>query len=611
MGCIAAATTLLGTIGALAQTSQPENAASSPTSQPASTISPRVDSQHKAEQKALAAAQEYIDQLADPDPTVRQNATTMLIAQGAAARPAMLGIMDSDNPEVQFRARLILSMLPWARNSDTIGVKTLLRRYGSLPYYQQLAFIESLEGRSDQSAVQTKLRILAEEMNPKIQWKIVEDIAHNPQDFPSEQLQQISLYSRRSAVLLAQAMGYNGLDNPQMLKRIELGLDAELDQADTDPTAVFLLDQYGMDCARYQNDPVAAQRVARKVLQLSQRISRNSGFASDLSKSLQLISIHVEFPLLDGLEEDVRMSGTRVMEPAVLHAWAEAYDARGNVIVGSAFHAAALYASPLDIESHGYAGSAMFEYGMIPSSLMELDLTNRYIKAAENSSAESARWRGLRSAIDSLAYFQTTILINQGKYEKALGIINDLKTRRDKLIPPGQNEDDDTILNDMQNLLLLHVATEKGNPTLATAALNDLVQEKSSDPDKLKLALPLLRQLGRDADANQLFQEAYQSLTKEFEKTPNSPEAQNAVAWLLVQCNEKLPEARKRSEAAVKANPINGATVDTLAAVCFAQGDARRAAELEEIALRLRPGDLFIANQLAKFRAAANLQQPH
>jgi tetratricopeptide (TPR) repeat protein len=132
--------------------------------------------------------------------------------------------------------------------------------------------------------------------------------------------------------------------------------------------------------------------------------------------------------------------------------------------------------------------------------------------------------------------------------------------------------------------------------------LDQLVRLNPAHADIALDVVPLLRERGRDREADAFFTRAYQQLRARVDANPNDPEEANNLAWLCARSKLKLDEAVELAGRAVKLAPDNPAFLDTAAEAHFATGDAAKAVELETRALELRPNDKFMLEQLERFK---------
>ena len=132
--------------------------------------------------------------------------------------------------------------------------------------------------------------------------------------------------------------------------------------------------------------------------------------------------------------------------------------------------------------------------------------------------------------------------------------------------------------------------------------LEKLLELKPARADVALEVVPLLKELGRQQEAAELFERAYRLLREAVDADPESAEHMNNLAWLCARCDERLEEAVKLATRALEISPENAAYLDTAAEAHFRTGNRQKAIELETRALKLRPGDEFMLQQLMRFQ---------
>ena len=84
------------------------------------------------------------------------------------------------------------------------------------------------------------------------------------------------------------------------------------------------------------------------------------------------------------------------------------------------------------------------------------------------------------------------------------------------------------------------------------------------------------------------------------------PRILNNMAWLCARTGERVDYAIKLANRACEIEPESYAYIDTAASTPdFAAGKADEAVKLEKRALLMRPSDLFMQQQLARFEKAS------
>ncbi len=131
----------------------------------------------------------------------------------------------------------------------------------------------------------------------------------------------------------------------------------------------------------------------------------------------------------------------------------------------------------------------------------------------------------------------------------------------------------------------------------------------ANTPSMAADVVPALQRLGRNELADKIFDTAFVALQEKVTADPTDPMPKNNLAWLCVCAGKKLDEAARLAEQAVALSPGEGAYLDTQAEVFMRLGQPARAVENEIKALEDRPDDVYMAKQLARFRAAAAQKQ--
>src|SRR2546423_3843881 len=96
------------------------------------TTFPQATTAPAATSAPVATVDSLIARLADPDPRVRDSSARQIVAQGAAARAALLAGSRGGDPRIAPRAANLLLTLPWWTDTDPPEVQQLLTGYGAL-----------------------------------------------------------------------------------------------------------------------------------------------------------------------------------------------------------------------------------------------------------------------------------------------------------------------------------------------------------------------------------------------------------------------------------------------------------------------------------------------
>jgi tetratricopeptide (TPR) repeat protein len=125
-----------------------------------------------------------------------------------------------------------------------------------------------------------------------------------------------------------------------------------------------------------------------------------------------------------------------------------------------------------------------------------------------------------------------------------------------------------------------------------------------ADADALIDFVNALDKSKHKVEADALYREQtdyYRKLTTDYRR---SGPAHNQLAWSQVMCHRDLDDALANARKAVDLEPTSTASLDTLAEVYFAKGDAKSAAEQMQKCVDLEPNVARHRQQLARFQKA-------
>jgi hypothetical protein len=125
-----------------------------------------------------------------------------------------------------------------------------------------------------------------------------------------------------------------------------------------------------------------------------------------------------------------------------------------------------------------------------------------------------------------------------------------------------------------------------------------------SDTTLAEELVPALIAQGRTAEADTVFDRAWQAAAKLVAAYPNSAEFKNHQAWLAARCDKRLDEALALAEKSVALDPNKSYNLDTLAEVHFRLGHREDAVKFGTLALDFRPLSESLRQQLKRFQEA-------
>ena len=171
---------------------------------------------------------------------------------------------------------------------------------------------------------------------------------------------------------------------------------------------------------------------------------------------------------------------------------------------------------------------------------------------------------------------EATVLGELGKVDEGVAIVKTLLGKKKTDAPTAMYDDFTNYLF----ISMLYSDAKRGKE--AVEAANQAMQIAVSDERKLiaKLMLATAQQNSGD------FKSAETTLRQILTESPNNPIAQNNLGYFLADRNEKLDEALKLIQEAVKAEPENSSFLDSLGWVYFKMNKLDLAAENLQKALK-------------------------
>lgn len=135
-------------------------------------------------------------------------------------------------------------------------------------------------------------------------------------------------------------------------------------------------------------------------------------------------------------------------------------------------------------------------------------------------------------------------------------------------------------------------------------ALKEAKQSLDILPGNVELAIdfvPELERAGRKKEADALYAQVRDTYAAAIKDFGSSADLRNSVAWVMVNCNRDLDEAKKHAEKAVALKPDAAGYIDTLAEVHFRLKDRPKALELMKKCAAIEPKNPYYRKQLERF----------
>jgi tetratricopeptide (TPR) repeat protein len=556
---------------------------------------------------ALALAQEtprddevfeLVSELSDPDPDARARAAAALRAMPERARPALVEAARSDDIALASTAGEMLVSMPWYRNDDPQAVRTALRHYSNPDVAGRIEVVGRIASDYPRAVGNQLLpRLLVEEPSEDVCWHIVAALRRTMSESTRVKLRTIAVdeakQSRASALTMC-ARAWLDADRRKAHALLRRAVEIETRAPTYDDGELdFAFDVLAAaDEAAGRYDAAAELRRAQ-----SSRVGvQRSSYASPV---FELFALHARVGPLAGFAGDVQTYTVYLGEPQVLYALAQTYARGGDWFTSSVFHRTAAAAS---LRAGERLRVADFLRGNAWDDLAEQELlTIVVIDPAGESAVDQVNAR-LRLA--AIARDRKDDGAAAEHLRAALKLIetNELRLER-------TNDDGARIpfeANDLRGEIAWHdFRAARGSP----AAERHLAEILALQPTTSRVVIdvvPHLKSVGREPDAQKLFNHAYAISRKRLDASPDDPNAMNELAWLCARCRERLDEALELASRAIAISPANASHLDTAAEANFQVGRLDEAVRLEKMAVELEPTNAFMREQLARFETARN-----
>ena len=540
-----------------------------------------------------------LDDLSHTDTAVRDGASEKLAAIGAPARPELIKAARSDDPEQRTRAAELLRKLPWYTAADPQPVRTLLERYGSADDRMRFGLLWQIADLN--GGVDALLRLLQEEPSHPVRWIIVA-LLTNERDVETQK-EILALEPVATAdgiddapilVLLANLLIER--DRAKALDFFRRATDAEEKRPGVDVGVLSLaFDALTDDCLARGDVDGAAELLRRQVRRddLPQMALRTIYGQSEPHALARLMALHTYFGPLRNYQADVAQWGDgRTTAPPLRWQIAQFMTRFGS-------------APPLPWQPREFTGEQHLAAGafLLRNKLhfaAESELHKALVAPAKHNPyilEANALFALARSVADRKGDDETTA----GFLERGMHI---KRTRQLDFGIPSRRGDDDIWAE--IHWRRARAAHARGDAPAANGRVKSLLQLLPTNTDLTIEMIDWLKQSGRGEDARVLFDKVYIQSDAKLDAATDADKAgmKNDLAWLCARVGERLEEAQKLAREAVDAQPENAAFIDTLAEACFRAGKIDDAIAHERRALEIEPDNVFMKEQLARFRAA-------
>lgn len=539
-----------------------------------------------------------IGRLSSDDPAVRDSASKALLGKGPSIRPAILKAVKSDDPEIRQEAIQILLSLPWARPQDPTRVQAELEKYGVPEIESRREVILELSQLPGDIGLPAMARLLQEEPSPAVRWTIV--TCFREHDRGPQLVGFRALIPPRDDPQMLALCGYAQLSADPATATKYLNRCAILEFAnptDDDGEFDFVIRMLADEaCARGEYAQAADLR--RK------EFARGSpqDAAGVSTALLELFALQAQFGPIKGLDDDIKLAGSDLHRPKIQYALSLMYDRAHDTAKATAARQAAFAASSSRKDRFD-VGEYLFDHGWDDLARAEYEA---FLKMSPGDNPDDVQ------TSDANVHFRLAgLAIKRGddftaahEKEQAIQLLDG---RPQLYMVDAEGHRWEVSVNDIWAEIqwrYMRAAAAKHDENETNRRLDALLTLKPTDADIAIDVVPLLRKRGRSKDADALFQWAFDSMRAKLDADPHNPESLNGIAWLCVECDQRLDDAVRWATEAVAAAPDNAAILDTLAEVHFHLGQPAEALRLETRATQLDPSDDFMKGQVRKFRAA-------
>jgi tetratricopeptide (TPR) repeat protein len=532
-----------------------------------------------------------IQSLSNRDSNIRDRASGALVAQGQAVRPALLKIIRNGDPEQRSRAAQILLKLPWTSPSDPPEVEKYMSAYGDLDEEARKALVRELYEKLDASA--TLMRLLMEEPSDDVRWIIVSLLARNDDDLAMRKLREMDLSADDPPVLRLAGQAWIYHDREKSLNLLRRAIEVEAKHPTSDGVVLpngRIEPQLDFAYDRLVDDAINNKRFDEAASWLRQEIPREVGVGASREALPRLVMLHAYFGPIKGVEDDLRNWG--VNDASVRQVLAHVKVAVTGPATRAGFPKEALFAAVgLSVEERLSAASFLLQHSFLDAAEIELvSITAMKVEPAELRDQKEVKTQ-------LIAWMLYGARNNDEKAADALQQAMVLMTRWNLRIP-WRREDD---LWGEIYWRRARAAKAKGDMALVKTNVANLLRYSLTSADTTIEIVNWLRDSGMTEEAHKVFENVYAQTRAKLDSSGKDPVLMNDLAWLCARCGERLDEAVKLSDQAVKARPMSAAFLDTAGEAYFRAGNRERAVELESKALQFRPLDDFMKSQLKRF----------
>lgn len=538
-----------------------------------------------------------IARMGSSNPATREQAVSQIMSMGRTGREVVVEALNSEDPQIRTVAAGLILRFPFDEPDDPPGLVDILSQYGRMHASNRAGSLGSIADAAGNKAGAVLLRLIRAEPDDSVRWAmfgyIRRGIARDLLPPPAK----LDAGSSRAPNIALAGWAWEKAAPARAVSLYRRCLDAEREAPTIDSGEADYVFQTLVNVALSSHRYDDAAEVYR--VQHARRAHAGDADEERADPLDSLFYLHATRGPLVGFDSDLHAYASQ-LRPQLAYALAKLYqDRAGDRLTADGLCRIAFAASHCAPQQREGAAEFLINHRWDDLAESELRTILALDPVAGGTAFSNAHLHmGLLLARrDDHLGAATHKQIALEAIESYGGLMT--RTRGDRQFRGREAMD---LMWAEVDWHYFRAAKAAGNNAAVQRHLDKLVAARPDDEQIVLDVLPLLLEAGRKEDAAKLFAKPYASLDMHLAQKPDDPERMNNLAWLCGRAGQRLDEAEKLIARALAEKPDNYAYLDTAAEIQFQLGNVAKAIELEERALRLRPNDPFLQEQLSRFR---------